>query len=104
MEKVDEKFSLKKFFSAPANPLYYAKVASLWGGPVLLLLIGYTCYRAYFKRIDTNKVIAQEGSIVNIVGDRKKTFIPFVEGFVEKNANTDQEFNTGIRAGLRFEW
>lgn len=50
MIEVGEKFNLGKFFSGMANPVTGAKsiVIGLW--IVLFIVIGFTVYRAYFKK------------------------------------------------------
>ena len=103
MEEV-EKFSLKKLAVSPLKPMWWVKSGSLGIPWIIVAFILFTFYIAYFKKKpDTNRVIAKEGSTVNIISDRKRLFIPFIEGYTEKDSSTDF-FNFGMRAGLRFEF
>lgn len=98
-----EKFDIKKFLKAPLQPVYWAKTTSYGSGLLVVALIALTVYRAYIKKPpDTNKIVAKQGSVVNIIEKSKRMFIPFVEGYIDQPSN--EHFNTGIRAGLRFEF
>lgn len=78
----------------------------MFGGGVLALVVaGYGIYKAYFKKPEPTQMIrAEKGSNLTVVqhNERKKTLIPFVEGYIDQPS--DHDFETGIRAGVRFEW
>jgi hypothetical protein len=56
-----------------------------------------------FKK-PTQQIIAKKGSNVQVtqINKSKRTFIPFVEGYVDQRSG--DKMGTGIRAGLRFEF
>ena len=68
----------------------------------LLVLGGVYVWRIVFKPKATTTVGNVSGGVVNIISDRKRYFIPFVEGGAE--ARDNQKIGAYIRAGLRFEW
>lgn len=74
-------------------------------GLLFIALLGYTMYRAYIKKPDPNQLIrAENGSNVTVVQNNqtKRKFIPFVEVYGEQKSS--EHFQTGLRAGLRFEF
>lgn len=102
-----EKFDIKKMVSAPLTGIFWAKVVMFSLGAVLLFLLGYAVYKAYIKKPQAevkNEIKVESGSSLHIDQriDRKKVLIPFVEGYVEQR--TSENFQTGLRAGVRFEW
>lgn len=66
---------------------------------IIVFLVGMGI-RAFFMKNTTVNV--GKGGIANIYQARKRFFIPFVEGGVEKTSDVD--LDTYIRAGLRFEF
>lgn len=102
---MSEAFDIKKLLKSPLTGLYWTKTIMFGLGITVLLFVGYAVYKAYVKKPESTQTIrAEEGSNVTVIqnNERRKSLIPFVEGFVEQKAHS--EFNTGIRAGLRFEW
>lgn len=101
-----ERFDIKKLLKSPFTGLYWTKTVMLGLGILALIFIGYGVYKAYFKKPEPTQAIhAEAGSNVKVIqyNERKKTLIPFIEGFVEQKSDGSR-WNTGMRAGLRFEW
>lgn len=100
-----EGFNIKKLLVSPLTQMYWVKVIMMTLGASTLLFIGYAVYKAYVKKPDSSQsIVAKKGSVVTVnqINDRKKTLIPFVEGYIDQPS--DGNFRTGIRAGIRFEW
>jgi len=103
-----EAFDVKKLATSPFTGLFWVKTIMFGLGLGCIFFIGYGVYTAYFKPKplpQTQNITIEEGANVDIIQKQdapKKKFIPFVEGFVEQKSGSDME--TGIRAGLRFEF
>ena len=100
-----EAFNLKKLLSSPFTGLYWTKTVMFLLGGTGILVIGFAVYKAYFKRPEPTQAIkAEAGSNVTVIqqNNRKRYFIPFMEGGIEQPTNDD--WHTFIRAGLRFEF
>ena len=99
-----EPFDIKKFFDL--SPTALGKSISIGWKLLLVLLVIFTIYRAWIipKQKQTQQITVESGGQATIIQkqDRKRFLIPFVEGFVEQSRNN--QMNTGIRAGLRFEF
>lgn len=98
-----EPFSISKAIKSFFSGLDWFKALMIGLKILGIAFIGLTIYRAYFMETQSQTQIFR-GNVkqVTIRQDRKKTFIPFIEGGVEKNNQT--EFETYMRAGLRFEF
>jgi len=100
-----EGFSIKKLLLSPFTGLYWTKTLMFSGGALVILIIVLSIYKTYFKRPEPVQTIrAESGSTVTVIqkNERKRVFIPFIEAFIEQPSSDD--FQTGIRAGLRFEF
>jgi hypothetical protein len=97
----DEKFSIVKFFSSFTQWLPWVKTLRYAIGIAIVLGVVFFVYLKFKPQNQTTTFSGAVGK-VNIIQNTKKLFIPFVEGGVEKNNNTNYE--TFIRAGLRFEF
>jgi len=73
---------------------------------VILLVVGsISLWRSIFGKPQVqNTTFSGAVGKVNIIQNTKKSFIPFVEGGVEKNTAGHRDFDSYIRAGLRFEF
>lgn len=103
-----EQFDLLKLLKSPFTGLYWVKSVMLGLGIYVLIIVGFAVWKAFFKKPDptnTQNIEAQAGSNVSVthIYERKKTLIPFVEGFAEQKSD-GEKLNTGIRGGVRFEW
>ena len=101
----NEKFSFKKLLASPFTKLFWVKALMYGSGLCVVAAIGYTFYKAYFIKPPSSQIIhAETGSNVTVIQKqvRKRFFIPFIEIYVQQPSNDD--FQTGIRAGLRFEF
>lgn len=98
-----EPFSISKAIKSFFSGLDWFKALMIGLKILGIAFIGLTIYRAYFMETQSQTQIFR-GNVkqVTIRQDRKKVFIPFIEGGVEKNNQT--EFETYMRAGLRFEF
>ena len=96
-----EPFSIKKFFDF--SPLAMSKSVGIGIKLVAILIVVYTVYRAWFAPKQTQQIVVKKGGVATIIQktERRRTLIPFIEGFVEQSRN--DKMNTGIRAGLRIE-
>ena len=101
---MSEKFSVKRLLKSPLDPMYWVTVLSLVIPYIVIGLLALGVYNKFFKRNDSQKVIAKEGSTVNLYQDRKRFMIPFIEGFSEIGDNGSSGFDFGARAGLRIEF
>lgn len=100
-----EQFSWKKFFLSFTTGLYWTKTVAFCIGAAILIFSGLFIWNLFFRKSDPSQVVrAGRGSTVTVYqqNDRRKTLIPFVEGYVGENSN--EKANTGIRGGVRFEW
>ena len=97
----DEKFSIVKFFSSFTQWLPWVKTLRYAIGIAIVLGVVFFVYLKFKPQTQTTTFSGAVGK-VNIIQNTKKLFIPFVEGGIEKNNNTNYE--TFIRAGLRFEF
>lgn len=102
-----EKFLISK--AIDISPSAIGKSTSIWIKgfiPVLLLaLLGFTFYRAFFVKEQSQKIVIQKGATAVIQQKQeapKRFFIPFIEGGVEQRS--DSNMGTYIRAGLRVEF
>jgi len=97
-----EKFSLTKFIMSFFEWLPWLKtLRHLFGILIILTFVGFI-YMKFFKGNEQSTTFKGDVKEVNIISQPKKFFIPFVEGFAEQQS--DQDFSTGIRGGLRFEF
>jgi len=113
-----EKFDFKKFLSGFVNPVTHAKNLQFLVWFALIILIGFTIWRAFFMHTQaqsqkqTATVIALPGSTVTYAPEqsqkqevKKRPWwlpIPFVEGygFVE----SDNRKGVGAKAGARIDF
>lgn len=106
----EEKFSLVKFISSFGQLLPWIKTARYVLGFLGIAFIGLTIYRAYFMPTNktVNNIVAQPGSQVNLVEDKKKetkklfALHPFIEGY--GFAESDKRTGFGAKAGIRMEF
>ena len=83
--------------------VHWLQYAGITIAVFFIIMVGVFVWRTVFKPKQTTSIgTVQSGGVVNIVGDRKRYFIPFVEGGAE--ARDNQKIGAYIRAGLRFEW
>ena len=113
-----EKFDIKKFFSGFVNPVTNAKNVQFVVWLALIILAGFTIWRAFFMSTQTQNqkqtatVIALPGSTVTYAPQqaqkqevKKRPWwlsIPFVEGY--GFAESDGRTGVGGRAGGRLEF
>jgi len=103
----DDKFSLLKFLGSFFQWLPWIKTLRFGLGLVIVAFVGFTVYKAFFVRTQqqTQKIVVEKGATAIIQQKQelpRRRFIPFVEGFVEQRSQNTMQ--SGIRAGLRFEW
>ena len=103
-----EKFNLKKLVASPFTGLYWTKTGMYGLGLAALLFVGFTFWKAYFKKpepTNTQNIQAQAGSNVQVqhIYERKKTLIPFAEVYTEQKSKVEG-LSFGVRVGMRFEW
>jgi len=106
----EEKFSLVKFVSSFGQFLPWIKTARYVLGFLGIAFIGLTIYRAYFMPTNktVNNIVAQPGSQVTLVDDKKKenkkffALHPFIEGY--GFAESDGRNGFGGKAGIRIEF
>jgi uncharacterized membrane protein YukC len=67
---------------------------------LLILALAFILYRA-FSPNKTNVTVGKGGTAI-INQAYKRFLIPFVEGYIDQK--NDSKMNTGIRAGIRFEF
>ena len=98
-----ERVDIKKFILGFIKPVEWFKAASTGLKISIFLVAIFLVWNTFFnkKQVQTTIFKGKVGK-VDIIQNRQKSLIPFVEGGVEKNNNT--KFETFIRAGLRFEW
>ena len=97
------KFSLKEFFVGGGKESWFKSWGYGWRlilTLAILFFVGIVIWRAFFMKTTTVHVGKGGTAIINQV--KKRFFIPFVEGGIEKNSDVD--LDTYIRAGLRFEF
>lgn len=100
-----ESFDIKKMVASPFTGLYWVKTVMFSLGAVVLFFISFAVYKAYIKKPEPSQAIhAESGSHVTVVqqNQKKRVFIPFIEGGVEQPSHDD--FETYLRGGLRFEF
>ena len=98
-----EKVSLGKFAHSFVELLPWVKTIRYCVGAALILGVALFIYLK-FKPQTQNTTFSGSVGKVNIIQSNKRFFIPFVEGGVEKNTNSNRDFDTYLRAGLRFEF
>lgn len=98
-----EKFSISKFFGSFFQVLPWIKTIRYCLGAALILGVALFIYLKFKPQTQTTTFSGSVGK-VNIIQNTKRAFIPFVEGGVEKNTNSKRDFDTYLRAGLRFEF
>ena len=101
-----ESFDIKKLLKSPFTGMYWVKSVMLGLGILAILMIVFTVYKAFFKKPQLSQVItAETGSNVTVIqkADRKRFFIPFIEGSVAQSSGGDN-LESAIRGGLRFEF
>ena len=102
---MNEKITAKHFITGIVKPKTAVKSVALGLWLFLFVAIGFTVWRAYFKKPDPTQTInVAKGATAKIIQQNapKKTFIPFIEAGVEQRSNADM--STYIRAGLRIEF
>ena len=99
-----EKVDLKKFATGFTQPVEWWKALSIGGKIAIVLLIGFMTYQTFFVKKTDQYIKAEKGSNVSVtqINKTRRFFIPFIEGGVEKNS--DVNFETYLRGGLRFEF
>jgi len=95
----EEKFSAKTLFTGGGKKTWYKTLGYGWR-LLAIVLFCLLVYRAFFMR--TTSVKVGKGGTANIYNAPKRFLIPFIEGGVEQR--TQNNLNTYIRAGLRFEF
>jgi len=95
-------FDIKKFF-AGFNLADGEKVGKI----LYFVIIVALCLCGYYlitRPQQVQKITVQKGGVATIQQQqaKKRLFIPFIEGGVEKNSDVD--LDTYIRGGLRFEF
>lgn len=101
-----EKFLINKAVDFSPNAI--GKSTSVWVKgflPILFLgLLGFTIWKAFFVKEQSQKIIVQKGATALIQQKQeapKRFFIPFIEAGVEQRS--DSNMGTYIRAGMRIE-
>lgn len=72
-------------------------------GIIIIVVIAGAIYFKFFKSGTQKTVFKGDVKNVNIIQNRKRIFIPFIEGYAGLETNQDK-MNAGIRSGLRFEF
>ena len=98
-----EKFDIKKFIGSFAQWLPWVKTFRYAIGIALIFGVILTVYFKFFAKSQTMKTVftGQVGT-VNVIQNKKKALIPFIEPYIDQSR--DRKFNTGIRAGIRWEF
>jgi hypothetical protein len=102
----------KKFFLSFFQVVPWLKNIRFIAGTLIILIIGFTCYRAYFmktvQQTQSATITAQPGSTVNYTTiqnteEKKKWWMPspWVEPYIFKESDRD---GWGIRCGLRWQF
>jgi len=100
-----EEIDLRKLVISPFTGLYWIKTLMYIFGFTVILFIGYAVYKAYIKKPEPSQAVhADAGSNVTLIqnNQRKRMFIPFIEGYVEQQKS--DTLQTGLRAGCRVEF
>lgn len=99
---MEGKFSLKYFLFGKGKESWFKTLGYGWR-LLVILLVAYIVWRAFFMKTQTQKTTFT-GPVgkVNIIQERKKTVIPFVEGSVGQSNRYKME--TTIKAGIRCEF
>jgi len=118
----NEPFSIKKMLSGFINPITWSKSIVIGGILAIILIVGFTIYRAYFLKTGSNVnkpvVVALPGSTMGPVTfhseqkveDKKRAWwkpIPYVAvfgGARSKDNTFDFEPEYGAQAGLRWDF
>jgi len=98
-----EPLSAGKFFSSFFQALPWVKTARYVIGAALIIGVPLAIFFLCRPRAQNTTFTGNVGK-VSISQDGKRTFIPFVEGGIEKNTAGHRDFDSYIRAGLRFEF
>ena len=99
-----EKISVKKAGASFVSGLDWFKSSMIGVKIIVILLIGYTVYRAWFmeKNKQNTQIVVQKGGKLNLkqIQGSNKRFQTFGElyGFCE----TDGRYGLGVRAGIKF--
>lgn len=103
-----EQFSIKK--ALDVSPTAIGKSTSMFvkgAIPILLIcLLGFMVYKSFFQKTNQQQIVAKKGSNVQVtqINKQSRSLNPFVEVGLEKNSDTDQDFDTYIRAGVRWKF
>jgi len=103
----------KKFFLSFFQVVPWLKNIRFIAGALIILIIGFTCYRAYFmktvQQTQNATITAQPGSTVNYTtvqnAEKKRKWwvpTPFVDVYTFVQTNDTQGF--GVRFGGRWEF
>lgn len=98
-----EQFEIRKLVKSPFTGLFWVKSFMYMLGIGCIIFIGFSIYRIFNPKA-TQQINIAKGATAKIIQNTqgKRYFIPFIEGGIEKNSDVD--FDTYIRTGLRIEW
>jgi len=114
----NEAFSFKKFFASFFQAVPWMKNIRFILGLVIILVLGYTIYRAYImprnKQVQNTQIHVDSGGTLNLTNSQKieekkrPWWLPHlfgeVYGFKEFEAAGGSRTGVGGRAGGRWEW
>jgi len=95
-----EKFSLIKFFQSFTQVLPWIKTLRYMIGAAIIIGVTLFIYQKFTSKTMTNVFKGKVEKVV--INQGKRTLVPFVEGYVGQDSKS--KMNTGIRAGLRWEF
>lgn len=101
------KFNLGYLIKGEGTKDWFKALGNGWRFSVILIcivLIGFTIWKAFFEKKNTQNIQIGSGSNVTIKqGEQKrKNLIMFVEPYVDQSSN--RKFGTGVRGGVRLEF
>jgi predicted negative regulator of RcsB-dependent stress response len=107
MEIDKTKFNLGYLLKGDGKKDWFKALGNGWRLGVILfiiILVGFTIWKAFFEKKNTQQIHIGSGSQVTIKQneEKKKSLVLFIEPYVDQSSN--RKFGTGVRGGVRLEF